>query len=65
MSIAASGDELSSSEGEDLVGLPPSGVVATAESDPELTAMLSWATVRMIFLPLSGMLDHCQSSNNN
>ncbi len=37
MSIAAS------SEDEDLAGLPPSDVVATAKSDPELTAVLSRA----------------------
>ncbi len=39
MSIAASGDGLTSSEDEGAVGLPPSGVVATAAPDPELTAM--------------------------
>ncbi len=36
MSIAASGDGLTSSEDEGAVGLPPSGVVATAAPDPEL-----------------------------
>ncbi len=41
MSIAASGDGLTSSEDEGAVGLPPSGVVATAAPDPELTAMLA------------------------
>jgi hypothetical protein len=45
MSIAASGDGLSSSEDEGSAGLPPSGVVATAEPDPELTAMLARAAV--------------------
>ncbi len=45
MSIAASGDGLSSSEDKDLAGLPPLGVVATTESDPELKAMLSRAAV--------------------
>ncbi len=45
MSITASGDGLSSFEDEDLAGLPPSVVVATAESDPELMAMLSQAAV--------------------
>jgi hypothetical protein len=43
MSIAASGDGLSSSEDEGSAGLPPSGVVATSEPDPELTAMLARA----------------------
>ncbi len=46
MSIAASGDGQSSSEDEDSAWLPPSGVAAAAESDPELTAVLSWATAR-------------------
>ncbi len=45
MSIAASGDGLTSSEDEGAVGLPPSGVVATAAPDPELTAMLARAAV--------------------
>ncbi len=45
MSIAASGDRLTSSEDEGVVGLPPSGVVATAAPDPELTAMLVRAAV--------------------
>ncbi len=45
MSIAASGDGFSSSEDEGAVGLPPSGVVATATPDPELTAMLVRAAV--------------------
>lgn len=36
---------LESSGDEDLAALPPSGRVALFESDPELTAMLSWATV--------------------
>lgn len=45
MSIAASGDGQSSSEDEDSAGLPPSGVAAAAESDPELTAVLSRAAV--------------------
>ena len=45
MSIAASGDGLSASEDEDSAGLPPSGVVATAESDLELSAMLARAAV--------------------
>ncbi len=43
MSIAESGDGLTSSEDEGAVGLPPSGVVATADPDPELTAMLARA----------------------
>ncbi len=43
MSIAASGDGFTSSEDEGAVGLPPSGVVATAAPDPELTAMLTRA----------------------
>ncbi len=41
MLIAASGDGLSSSEDEGSVGQPPSDFVATAELDPELTAMLA------------------------
>ncbi len=45
MSIAASGDGFTSSEDEGAVGLPPSGVVATATPDPELTAMLARAAV--------------------
>ncbi len=43
MSIPASEDELGS-EGDDSAALPPSGRVALPESDPELTAMLSWAS---------------------
>ncbi len=42
MSIAASGDELGSGDG-DSAALPLSGRVALPESDPELTAMLSRA----------------------
>ncbi len=45
MSIAASGDGFTSSADEGAVGLPPSGVVATAAPDLELTAMLVWAAV--------------------
>ncbi len=45
MLIAASGDGFTSSEDEGAVGLPPSGVVATAAPDPELTAMLARAAV--------------------
>ncbi len=45
MSIAASGDGFTSSEDEGAVGLSPSGVVATAAPDPELTAMLARAAV--------------------
>lgn len=45
MSIAASGDGLSTSVDEDSAGLPPSGVVATAELEPELTAVLARAAV--------------------
>ncbi len=41
MSIAASGGGLTSSEDEGSAGLPPSGAVATAALDPELTAMLA------------------------
>ncbi len=44
MSIAASGDGLMSSEDKGS-GMPPSGVVATAAPDPELTAILSQAAV--------------------
>ncbi len=42
MSIAASEDELVSGN-EDSAALPASGREAMPESDPELTAMLSWA----------------------
>ncbi len=42
MSIAVSG-ELSLSEDDDSAALPPSGVVALSEPDPEMTAMLSRA----------------------
>ncbi len=45
MLIAASGDGLTSSEDEGAVGLPPSGVVATAAPDPEVTAMLARVAV--------------------
>ncbi len=45
MSIAASGDGFTSSEDEGVVGLPPSGVIATAAPDPELTAMIARAAV--------------------
>ncbi len=45
MSIAASGDGLTSSEDEGAVGLPSSGVVATAAPDLELMAMLARAAV--------------------
>ncbi len=45
MSIAASGDGFTSSEDEDALGLPPSGVVATAALDSELTATLVRAAV--------------------
>ncbi len=46
MTIAASGDGFTSSEDEGAVGLPPSGVVATAAPDPELMAMLAQQTAR-------------------
>ncbi len=45
ISITASGDGITSSEDEGSTGLPPSGVVATAAPDPELTAMFAWAAV--------------------
>ncbi len=45
MSIAASGDGFTSSEDEGAVGLPPSGVAATAAPAPELTAMLARVAV--------------------
>ncbi len=44
MSIAASGDGFTSSEDDGAVG-PPSGVVASAAPDPELTAMLTRSAV--------------------
>ncbi len=47
MSIATSGDGFTSSEDEGAVGLPPSGVVATAVPDPELMAMLARAAVNI------------------
>ncbi len=43
MSIAASEGELSLSGDDDPAVLPPSGVVALSEPDPEMTAMLSRA----------------------
>ncbi len=46
MSIAASVDGQSSSEDEDSAKLHPLGVAAAAESDPELTAVLSRAAAR-------------------
>ncbi len=45
MSIAASGDGLTSSEDEGSVGLQPSGVVTTAVPDPELMTILARAAV--------------------
>ncbi len=45
MLITASGGGFTSSEDEGAVGLPPSGVIATATPDPELTAMLARAAV--------------------
>ncbi len=45
MSIAALGDGFTSSEDQGAVGLPPSGVVATAAPDLELTVMLARAAV--------------------
>ncbi len=45
MSIAALWDGFTSSEDEGAVGLPPSGVVATAALDPELMAMFARAAV--------------------
>ncbi len=47
MSIAVLGDGVTSSEDEDSAGLPPSGVVATIAPDPELTAILARAAVRI------------------
>ncbi|KAI2645082.1 ORF V: Enzymatic polyprotein [Labeo rohita] len=45
MSIAASEGERMSSRDEDSAALPPSGVAALPESDPEMAAMLSRAAV--------------------
>ncbi len=45
MSIATSGNGLSSSEDEGLVELPPSGVVVIVKLDQELMAMLAWAAM--------------------
>ncbi len=44
MSITASKGELCLSGHDDSAALPLSGVVALSEPDPEMTAMLSWAT---------------------
>ncbi len=51
MSIAALEGELSLSGDDDPAGLPPSGVVALSEPDPEMTAMLSRASenVRLVW----------------
>ncbi len=65
MSIAASGDGFTSSEDEGAVGLPPSGVVATAAPDPELTAMLARAAVSIgleVNRPERSALPRCLSS---
>ncbi len=43
MSIAASEGELSLSGDDDSAVLPPSGVIALSEPDPEMMAMLSRA----------------------
>ncbi len=43
MSIAASESETSLSRDDNPTALPPSGVVALSEPDPEMTAMLSRA----------------------
>ncbi len=45
MLIPASGDGLTSSDDEGAVGLPPSGVVVTTATDPELMAMLTRAAM--------------------
>lgn len=47
MSIDASEVRLEISGDENLAALPPSGKVALFEPDPELTAMLSWATANV------------------
>ncbi len=47
MSITASEGERMSSGDEDLAALPPSGVAALPESDPEMAAMLFWAAARV------------------
>ncbi len=57
MSIAASGDGQWSTKDEDLAGLTPSG--AAAESDPELTIVLSRAIAR-----LSGNCPSCSLSSS-
>ncbi len=51
MSIAALEGEISLSGDDDPDGLPPSGVVALSELDPEMTAMLSRASenVRLVW----------------
>ncbi len=53
MSIAASEGEPSLSGDDDPAALPPSGVVALSEPDPDMTTMLSRATenVRLVWNP--------------
>ncbi len=53
MSIAALEGELSLSGDDDSAALPPSGVVALSELDPEMTAMLSRAVenFRLVWNP--------------
>ncbi len=48
MSIVALEGELSLSGDDDLAALPPSGVVALSEPDPEMMAMLSRATENIL-----------------
>lgn len=50
MLIFASEGELSLSGDDDSAELPPSGRVALPESDPEMTAMLSWAAENVGFV---------------
>ncbi len=54
MSITASEGELCLSGHDDSAALPLSGVIALSEPDPEMTAMLSWATenVGLMWNPL-------------
>ncbi len=50
MSIAASEGEVFLSGDDDSAALPPSGVVALSEPDPEMTAMLSRADENVGFV---------------
>lgn len=67
MLMAASEKGIESSGDEDSAALPPSGRATLFESDPELTAMLSWAAVSIRLkwnpppYPKPSRLDDCFS----